>query len=696
MNDKHERDELQQALELDALLDSWMAGRSAAAKGETKLSAAEKTFAQQMVQLAQETEPDPAFVTRLENQLRWAARQGAAASRREAAPPRKLFWQTLMDALTGRRMVMTAGALALVAMLVIIAWPLINSPGTDISGEETRLALMPAVTPTQTEEAAIESLSVQDAAATPEEQGVTTTAPEILPSSTPEVIAAITPTPDPNSLPKLPIMGGGVGFGGGGAGGPGLGGGGDGTMMIPMEERLASAQFNLNAPLPTLPTTLTVYTYQQSDASIEQIQTVGAKFGFTGPVYYDSWYDRALNDPTITWPGLRPFAMFDGSRFFNVMGNSFSFFDNGVIPFNSTLQPMPQAQALPIALEYVTARNLLDFPYEIVKSPYGDEVAFYRLLNGVRMAIPELSLTIMEDGQILSAYTLSFSAYTPVGDYPLISPEEAWQKAQTTPDYQSVFVNLYPDPATIPAAPTPDPRYRSWYRTRQDGDEITLNTYVQVFRSLDPDVPVVLRANEYFVIGDGALLEQIAAAVDQNLNLTGTIVGNQVNNQSLLVTSFAVTEPILEWQNREGFIRRLPDGPVVLETTQGETWLIPNAPADLADGEHVNMSGPRLLPGDPYPVFDWTNADRIVEQEIIPEEVFDFPTPVPITQVNIDKVELIYYYTFVNDPEYDGPGQDWIQPAWRFSGMTDTGEIVEITVQATDPGFIQPVPTPMP
>src|SRR5690606_16220492 len=92
MNDKNERTEHQAALELDALLDNWLAGRTAAAPGESKLSAEDQTFARQMVTLAQETEPDPDFVLQLENRLRWAARQNAAVGRREATPPRRLFW----------------------------------------------------------------------------------------------------------------------------------------------------------------------------------------------------------------------------------------------------------------------------------------------------------------------------------------------------------------------------------------------------------------------------------------------------------------------------------------------------------------------------------------------------------------------------------------------------------------------------
>jgi hypothetical protein len=694
MNDKHEREELQQALELDALLDTWQAGRSAAAHGEAKLSSQDTAFARQLVQLAQTTEPEPDFVVRLENQLRWAARQGAAASRREAAPPRRMFWQELMDAFTGRRVLLTAGALAIVAALVIIVWPLLDAPGTNNTGDDTRIAVAPtdAATPfgdlstgtDMAEEDNVGTLGVPE---------TTPISPDVPPTETREAIAAITPTPDLASLPKLPTMNGSGMLGMGGGGG---GSGGAADSMPLFENRLENAQFNLSTTLPDAPASGTVYHYQQTDPSIERVREIAARFGFTGGIYYDAWYDKALENPEIGWPGPRTYSMFDGALFFNVIGNSFSYFDNSVITPGSFLQPMPYEQGVPIALDWATERGFLDFPYEMVKSPFGEEVAFYRVINGWRHTLPELSVSVMENGQVLSAYYLPFDVYTAVGDYPLLSAEAAWQLAQTEPDYQTVSVSLYPDPTTVLPVPTPDPRYRSWYRLYQDGDPIALYAYPQVFLPVTEGEPVVLRTNEFFLTGDQALLDQIAAATDQNLRITGTIVGDTVYAQSILVSGFELVDPIQEWQSREGFIRRAEDGQVFLDTTQGETILIPNAPDDLGDGEHVGVSGPIIEPGDPYPVFDWTSMDRVVEFEFIPEEEFIFPTPVPITQVNIDRVELIYYYTFVNDPEFDGPGQDWFQLAWRFSGVTDTGELVEITVQAAAPEFVQPAPTPMP
>ena len=695
MNDKHEREELQQALELDALLDTWQAGRAAAAHGDAKLSSQDTVFAHQLVQLAQTTEPEPDFVVRLENQLRWAARQGAAASRREAAPPRRMFWQELMDAFTGRRMLMTTGALAVVAALVLIVWPLLNTPGTNVTGDATRIAVVPTDTPDPSSDLVAESDLAEDA---DEETSTTNTQETVpaLPTETIEAIAAITPTIDPASLPKLPALssGGVTGMGGGGAGGPGLGGGAD--TMFGFENRLENAQFNLHTALPDTSPPGTVYQYQQTDPSIERVREIAARFGFTGEIYYDAWYDRVLQDPEFGWPGPRTYTMFDGTLFFNASGNSFSYFDNGMITPGSFLQSMPYEQGVPIALDWATERGFLDFPYETVKSPFGEEVAFYRVINGLRHTLPELSVSVMENGQVLSAYYLPFDVYTAVGDYPLLSAEAAWQMAQAEPDNQTVFVSLYPDPATLPPAPAPDPRYRSWYRTYQDGDAIALHTYPQTYLPVTEGGPVLLRANEFFLTGDPVLLDQIAAATDQNIRITGTIVGDAVYAQSILVSGFELVDPIQEWQLRQGVIRRAEDGQVFLDTDQGETLLIPNAPDDLGDGEYVGVSGPVIEPGEPYPVFDWTNMDRVVEFEPTSEEAFVFPTPVPITQVNIDQVALVYTYTFVGDPAFNGPGEDWLQLAWRFSGVTDTGELVEITVQAVAPEFIQPVPTPMP
>src|SRR5690606_4644150 len=105
------------------------------------------------------------------------------------------------------------------------------------------------------------------------------------------------------------------------------------------------------------------------EPSIAQVREIGARFGFSGEVYTDAWYENALQNPEFGWPGPRTYTMFEGALFFHATSNSFSYFDNSVITPGSTLQQMPYQQALPIAEAWGRERGFLDFPYVALKSP---------------------------------------------------------------------------------------------------------------------------------------------------------------------------------------------------------------------------------------------------------------------------------------------------------------------------------------
>jgi hypothetical protein len=60
--------------------------------------------------------------------------------------------------------------------------------------------------------------------------------------------------------------------------------------------------------------------------------------------------------------------------------------------------------------------------------------------------------------------------------------------------------------------------------------------------------------------------------------------------------------------------------------------------------------------------------------------------------VNVDKVELIYGYSYSPPADESSPGLTWMQLAWRFTGRTDTNEIVELMVQAVSPEYLQTTP----
>ena len=516
-----------------------------------------------------------------------------------------------------------------------------------------------------------------------------------------------TGTTDTGNLPPLPGLspggGGGSGGGLGGGGGDALSSDGDGipvegqgaddlTMPRFFENRLENAQFNLNTVLPAAPGATTVWQQGMDEMTQEQMRDLANRFGFTGPLYTDPWYDQMLQDNPGIWPGPRSYYVFDGPRTLSFYGANLSYFDNGAMMNVIGWTLMPWEQARPLAEAFLSERGLLDFPYEVVPNPYGgDDVAFYRLVNGVRSTSSEISVSVTPEGNILSVYVQPFSAFTAVGDYPLISAEEAWQLVQGTPDYLRVFHNVYTDPATI--QPYVDPsasEYRYWSRTYQNGEAITMYFYPTVYNALDGSAPLV-RAGEFNLIASEADLQLMAANINQNIRLTGTVQGDTLYNQTIQVTSVQVIGDYQDWQSREGTIRRA-DGQTYLDTIEGETFIIPGAPADLPDGEQVYVNGPIIEAGEPFGTFIWTGIDRVVAFTEEPG-VFDpgiFPTPVPIGQVNIDKVELVYTYSYTSSPDGTDAGSTWQQPAWRFTGTTDTGELVELLVQAVAPEYLQP------
>lgn len=523
---------------------------------------------------------------------------------------------------------------------------------------------------------------------------------------------AVAPSTDVADLPRLP------GLSGGGGGGGGFGGGGGGValaesdvaveepapmpvegdlMPLPFfENRLEGATFNLNTAVPGLPDATTVWQQTSMELTEERMRQLANSFGFSGPAYSDPWYDTFVQDNPGMWPGPRTYYFFDGPRTLSFYGTNLSYFDNSALPETNGWMPLPFEQARPIAEAFLNEHGLLDFDYEIVQNQYGgQEVAIHRLINGILTAYPEITVTVSPDNKVMSVYVQPFSAFTSVGNYPIISAEEAWALAQGTPDYQRIFQSVYADPATYdePFVEGPAGDYRYWPRTYQNGEEITLYFYPIVYQAVDGSDPII-KANEFAIIANSADLQTIADNLNQNIRLIGVVQGDGSYDQSIRVSSVEVIGQDQAWQSREGTIRRA-DGQTYLDTVEGETLIIPNAPADLPDGEHVYVNGPAIEAGEPNGSFVWTGIDRVVavvdEPIMIDEPVF--PTPVPVNQVNIDKVELIYNYSYSPPAEDSSPGATWMQLAWRFTGRTDTNEIVELMVQAVSPEYLEAAPS---
>lgn len=656
--------EVELANELDAFLTARLKGRSVMASEEVQ---SEVNFANALLEVAKETEPDPVFLSSLEAQL-----DGAASRQRKqkSVAPRPSFWQQIItvieESLLTRRTVFALGTIVALIIVGIFALNIL------FPNDGTEPPVIANVSPTASE----------------------------VPS---EIVAEAVPqaTPDTSNLPPLPGLSAAGGFGGG-AGGFGGGGGGEITASVPLTDEsgelifqpvnpLSGTVYLMNATLPVEPGFAAVYEQPGEDSiSLEEVRDFATRFRMEGEIYSETYLipEPAPGEPVWTPPTF--YFMFDGPRTLSVWGTSLQYYDQSAAP-DFTVELMAYEQALPIAEAFLSERGLLNFDYQLVPPTYGgNDVNFHRVVDGRPVNIPEYTVAVTTGGQVLSVYYNPLHRLQSLGEYPLRSAEAAWQQLTTEGvDFQRSFYLTYPGPGIElpePEAPVEE-LYKYWQRTYVDGETVTLYSSPLVYQPVDSDAVPRIQVDQFVLAGSDEILRAIGEQLGRQIRVTGTV--RFVDGVLTLEASDWAPVEFIEYQYQPGTIRR-SEAQTLFDADSGETFLIPNAPADLAEGERVNVSGWSLEPGDPYRVFNWQGIDRIVDFEALPVDVGVEPGPVEpyrIGQVEISSVELIYAYSPLVEEGRTNP-RILLQPAWRFKGTTDTNEIIEFIVQAVTDEFI--------
>ena len=656
--------EVELANELDAFLTARLKGRSVMASEEVQ---SEVNFANALLELAKETEPDPVFLSSLEAQLdRAASRQ----HRQKSVPERPSFWQQFLtvieETLLTRRSVFALGT---IVALVIVGIFALNILFPNDGTEPPAVANVPQV-----------------ASEVPSE-----TAVEAQPQA----------TPDTSNLRPLPGLSAAGGFGGG-AGGFGGGGGGEIAASEPLTDEngelifqplnpLSGTVYLMNATLPAETGFAAVYEQPgENSISLEDVRHFATRFRMSGEIYTESYPvpEPAPSEPAWTPPTF--YFMFDGPRTLSVWGTSLQYYDQSAAP-DFTVELMAYDQALPIAEAFLRDRGLLDFEYQLIPPTYGgNDVNFHRVVDGRSVNTPEYTVAVTTEGQVLSVYYNPLHKLQSLGDYPLRSAEAAWQQVTTEGiDYQRSYYFTYPGPGyelPEPEIPVEGP-YKYWQRTYVDGETLSLYTTPLIYLPVDSNAAPRIQADQFILTGSDDILRVIGEQSGQQIRLTGTV--RFVDGVLTLEVSDWELVEFIEYQYQPGTIRR-SEGQTLFDADSGETFLVPNAPADLADGERVNVSGWSIEPGDPYGVFNWQGIDRIVDFESLPADVGIEPglvEPYRIGQVEISSVELIYAYSPFVEEGRTNP-RILLQPAWRFKGTTDTNEIIEFVVQAVTDEFL--------
>jgi hypothetical protein len=657
------KSEQELANELDAFLTARLNGRPFPS---TEDVSTEVDLADALLDLAAAAEPDPVFLSSLEAHL---ARAASRQQQQKLAPKRPpSFWQQILNSVkedfTMKRTVFAFGGIAALIIIGFFAFNVL------FKGDGVEPSAIAEVTELDTPETAVTTES---------------TAPQA--------------TPDTSNLAPLPnlTMGGGAGGRGGGGGGGeeiSLAAGDALTTGIPVEDfriydPLYESEYVLNTTLPTDPAFTAVY--QQADVqlvTIEDVQRFITLFNMNSPVYAQVFpaYEPAPGEPV--WEQPTYYFAFDGYRSLSVWGNSVNYYDQGAAP-NYEVELMLFDQAAPIAESFLKDRGLLDFEYEL-RHPVWDSntVEIYRVTNGRTINVAEYTVSVTVAGQILSVYYNPLTQLQALGDYPLRTAAEAWQLITTEGiDYQRSYYITYPGPNyEYPEEPeVVDGPYKYWQRQYQDGDSITVISSPQVYRAVNGDAAPRIQLDQFLLSGNSDILNAIADTVGQQIQVTGIIRGTGSGTQMIEARDWSIIEYV-EYQYQTGTIRRA-DGQVYLDADNGQTYVIPNAPEDLADGERVNVNGWTIEAGN---VFNWNGIDRFIEYDPSVEELSidsGIYEPYKIGRVEITSVDITYLYS----PVYE-EGQVYptvlIQPAWRFKGNTDTNEIIEIYVQAVADDFV--------
>ena len=438
---------------------------------------------------------------------------------------------------------------------------------------------------------------------------------------------------------------------------------------------------------------------------LEQARELASRFGFTSQLYREQYPLFEPQPGELVYDPPVVYHLFDGPRTLVIDQWGVYYNDNSII--NDYENPISFEAAVPLAEAYVQEHGLIDFEYE-VQQIWGSDVNFVRKIDGQPTNQPELTVGVSHDGRIFFvSYQVLRNAET-LGRYPVISAQQAWETLQSGVVENNILYQFVARPELAIAEPTiaieEDPNadlYKFWVREFEPGDEIHLYEWPVVFQPVDSNDAPRIQVRNYVVQADAATLNALAERVGEQTYIWGQV---GPNGDTIELTGWEPIERIAEPPAGPGIINR--DGDQVLFTNRetGAMYIVPDAPADLEDGTDVYLFAwaARDL-GQAYPVLDWENIDKIVNfppsEEVLPSEpiIEDSQVFEPFTyeSFTVNEVSLAYYTTYSwptteeGEIQYIGQPTVIVQPTWKFSGETNTGDLVEFFIQATQAQFLE-------
>ncbi len=662
--------EQQSAKELDQLITALQQGNQTPQQHE------DGQMAQQLVQLAGAIKPEQPFVNSLRSQLVTQANQKSNSKKGLALPQIIEEW---LKNITMKRTLVSLAGLTAVIIFAVVGWNLFR-PASD--GVEPSIEI--AAVPTEPENITGQEGIEPETAVIPEtEPANMETAPStgIAVVEAPDSTEALGfPAGDEASALGLPAFG----RGGGGGGGYGFGEG---------QSPFTDATITLNAELPSETEAAVYVAPTQNPTTIDQekVRDFAEKMGITGEMYFE-WYMGMPLDGQDDGSGNIPYTyrIFDGQQQVSAYLSGELFYEDMSL-YSQNLPPLPYADRAAIAEQFLQERNLLDFPYEIHPS-WGNEVQFLSLLDGRPVNNwSSITVNVSGDSQIIGVYLRPFGDLNQGQTESLRSAADAWQYLQDNIGDGSLMFNLIASDPAYYAPPPSSGEKTHWELELAAGQEVVLNSWVQIFRPADGSVVPRLTTDRGVVIAaDDATLEAIAEAVSfgNNVRLQGTLSG-EADNLVLNISDWgAIVGPNDVYLSGT---TRLVNGVVSLELPGGFPIQLANPPADLPIDSFISMSSwsVRMADDGVSAIADWVSID-LMENNYGDQ---DFP-PVEdpfsnISDITISKVDLAYNYLYPYETLTPSTGVPYIAddnshlvPFWRFSGETNKGDLVEFMIPA--------------
>lgn len=632
-----------QADELDRYLTQLQSGEKAPAL-ET-LPESEIALLRELVALSEQAKPESGFASLLEDRLRSAERHAASSAAKRI--PVRINWRLSLS---------LAGAMLLI-VLSLLAFPSIRE--NILKASSNLIAQLGGATP------AI-SLSATPAGGTASSPSSGTQSPS---GGTQAVVEepSLMPTPAITELPSLPqlaTMFAGQ-YGGAGANPP------------------QDIHYVLNTILPEGSDFMPAYVQKLPEPlSMEYVHEMARRFGLQVKVYMPQWMvfqastDEsprknyiAIEDPRqIIFEGTELIQYLDRSRSLSFEGH---WYPPQVLP--------PLEQAILVAEEFLKNAGMLDTPYEIVSS--GDEIRFYHVLDDAwSLSEPYAVVTISPDAQVSRVIYRDFNLES-VGQYPMLSSEEAWEILSSGEPSQRIWLNFNSASAAWGEWFHANPKF--WAREYIDGQHVDLFGALHILYPADagedPHVlmnELVLRGELQSMVEAYQTLMQSTLDTETPLHVWG-VVQEADGYQILRVEGWETIDQYhwfgtIRWEGDRGY----------LQLDAGETLPLPNLPSDLLEGATVFVNGGKIGDG-----LQWS----LIQEMPIAEAPIRGIGGTGIT-THVEKVELIYFVPLLDSLPPDAAsdfGLRSLQPVWRFSGRTDQGYSFEAYMQAVTDAFIR-------